>query len=170
MAKRIGRSDLIDAVMQAVAAFQDATDLVDEAAAARLGLNRTDLRCLGILVRTGAVTAGRLAHAAGLSPGATTTAVDRLVRVGYARRVRDADDRRRVTVEPTPAAQAASADVWGPIGEEAHRNLSRRTVGELTLIHDFLAEGRQMQIRHAERIRTAGERPATRAVTVDPPR
>jgi DNA-binding MarR family transcriptional regulator len=157
MSKRIGRGELIDAVMQAVAAFQDATDLVDEAAAARLGVNRTDLRCLGILGRTGAMTAGQLAQAAGLSPGATTTAVDRLVRAGYARRIRDVGDRRRVTIEPTPAAQTASDKVWGPIGNEARQRLARRNNDELTLIRDFLAEGYRLQASHAQRIRTADD-------------
>lgn len=143
---------LIDDVMQAVAAFQDATDLVDEAAAARLGVNRTDLRCLGILGRAGAVTAGQLAHAAGLSPGATTTAVDRLVRAGYARRTRDVGDRRRVTIEPTPAARTATEEIWGPIGADARAHLARRSNEELILIRDFLAEGRELQARHARRV------------------
>jgi DNA-binding MarR family transcriptional regulator len=118
----------------------------------RLGLNRTDLRCLGVLA-AGGLTAGQFGHAAGLSPGAATTAVDRLVRTGYARRVRDAGDRRQVTVEPTAAARAAFEQVWGPIGSEARRRLSRRTSEELTLIRKFLAEGRQLQTRHAERIK-----------------
>lgn len=146
------KGDLIATVMQAVAAFQDATDQIDETAATRLGLNRTDLRCLGILERAGAMTAGQLAESVGLSPGAITAAVDRLVRAGYAHRIRDVSDRRRVTIEPTPAAQTASEKIWGPIGVEAHRRLSRRTIEELTIIHDFLVEGYQMQTRHAQRI------------------
>jgi DNA-binding MarR family transcriptional regulator len=156
MSKRTDRDALIDAVMQAVVAFQEATDLVDEAAAARLGLNRTDLRCLGVLA-AGALTAGRLADAAGLSPGAATTAVDRLVRAGYARRTRDAGDRRQVTIEPTAAARRAFDEIWGPIGKEAQRRLSRRTNEELTVISDFLAEGRQLQARHAQRIKAADD-------------
>src|SRR5262245_46732482 len=102
MSNQISREDLIASVMQAVAAFQDATDGVDEAASRQLGLNRTDLRCLGILTRVGPITAGQLAAAAGLSPGATTTAVDRLARVGYAERVHDEHDRRRIRVQATP--------------------------------------------------------------------
>jgi DNA-binding MarR family transcriptional regulator len=150
----VGRAELIAAVMQAVAAFQDATDLVDEAAATALGLNRTDLRCLGILGRGGPMTAGQLAKAAGLSPGAATTAVDRLARAGYARRIRDIGDRRRVTVEPTPAARRAVERIWGPIGQESYERLAKRTAAELDAIHTFLEEGTSMQGRHAERIRT----------------
>ena len=81
---------------------QNATDRFDQAVADALGLNRTDLRCLDILEREGSVTAGRLAQATGLTSGAMTTALDRLERAGYARRVHDASDRRRVLVEVTP--------------------------------------------------------------------
>jgi DNA-binding MarR family transcriptional regulator len=156
MSKQKSRNALLDEVMRAVAAFQDATDQVDDAAAARLGLNRTDLQCLAILGRTGAKTAGQLAQASGLSPGATTTAVDRLMRAGFAERVRDEGDRRRVTILLTPAAEIAAKEIWGPIGAEAHRRLSRRADSELALILDFLTEGCQLQARHAARIRATG--------------
>jgi DNA-binding MarR family transcriptional regulator len=138
--------------MRAVAAFQDATDLVDEAAGVRLGLNRSDLRCLGILGRVGAMTAGDLARAAGLTPGAITGVVDRLVKAGYAHRTRDVGDRRRVTIDTTPAARRVTEEIWGPIGSEAQRRLARRTVEELTLIRDFLTDGAAMQARHARRV------------------
>src|SRR6266545_3110812 len=117
MSKQQGIDDLISAVMQAVAAFQDAADQVDEAAARRLGLNRTDLRCLGILTRFGPTSAGQLAFAAGLSPGAATTAVDRLVRAGYAQRVHDEQDRRRVTVQATPMEHAGRIAAEPAIGD-----------------------------------------------------
>ncbi len=139
--------------MQAVAAFQDSTDRVDEAAAGRLGLNRTDLRCLGILTRAGPLTAGQLAAAAGLSPGAATTAMDRLARAGYAQRTRDEQDRRRVTVQATPAAHERSDEIWGPIGQESYERLSHRSDNQLRVILDFLEEGQQLQNEHAARIR-----------------
>lgn len=152
MSKGMGREELILAVMRAVAAFQDSTDLVDEAAAQRLGLNRTDLRLLGTLTRTGRITIGELATASRLSPGAATTAVDRLTRAGYARRVPDDTDRRRIMVESTPAARTVSDEIWGPIGRESHRRLARRSDAELRAILRFLDEGRLMQAEHATRI------------------
>lgn len=160
MSNRIAREELIGAVMHAVAAFQDGTDQVDEAASHRLGLNRTDLRCLGILTRTGAMTAGQLASAAGLSPGAATTVVDRLTHAGYAQRIRDQEDRRRVFVEATPAAHTRAHEIWGPIAQESHQRLSARSDTQLRVILGFLEEGRLLQVEHAARIRTA---PTTRA-------
>jgi DNA-binding MarR family transcriptional regulator len=152
VSKELSRRELVPAVMRAVAAFQESTDLVDEAAAHRFGLNRTDLRLLGVLVRTPRITIGELATGSGLSAGAATTAVDRLARAGYARRVPDEKDRRRVIVEPTSTAQALSEEIWGPIGRESHRRLSRRSEAELLAILDFLDEGRQLQAKHATRI------------------
>jgi DNA-binding MarR family transcriptional regulator len=45
---------------------------------------------------------------AGLTTGAVAALVDRLERSGYVRRLRDADDRRRVLIEPT----RRSGDFW----------------------------------------------------------
>lgn len=145
--------ELVSDVMAAVAAFQDGTDAVDEAAAARLGINRTDLRCLGILSRRGPLPAGQLATEAGLSTGATTTVIDRLARAGYVQRTRSEHDRRRVTVELTSEATGLLDEIWGPVGREAPKFLFRRDKVQLEVIYDFLSEGRQFQLAHAERIK-----------------
>jgi DNA-binding MarR family transcriptional regulator len=152
LSKHLGHAELVSAVMEAVVAFQDATEGVDEAAANRLGLNRTDLRCLDLLSRSGPMTSGGLAGAAGLSPAAATTAIDRLTRAGYVRRRHDDEDRRRVLVEPTAEAVSRAEQIYRPIGEESQRILSRRTTAELRTILDFLEEGRELQRRHSERI------------------
>lgn len=68
----------------------------DELVAARLGINRTDLRCLDLLHETGTMSAGPLAVGSGLTTGATTRMLDRLERIGYIRRLPDREDRRRV--------------------------------------------------------------------------
>ena len=79
---------LIDEVALELGELRKAGDQLDEAVALQFGLNRTDLRCLGILYRRGRVTAGELAEESGLTPGAITTVLDRLERGGYANRVR----------------------------------------------------------------------------------
>lgn len=147
------REELVSDVMTAVAEFQDGTDAVDEAAAGRLGVNRTDLRCLGILSRSGALTAGMLAAEAGLSTGATTTVIDRLARAHYVQRTRNDRDRRRVTVRLTTAATTLLGQIWGPIGKESLQLLGNREEAELQVIYDFLAEGAQFQRAHAARIK-----------------
>jgi DNA-binding MarR family transcriptional regulator len=147
------RDALLGEVAWAIAQFQSATDLVDEAAAGRLGINRTDLRCLGLLYAHGPMHAGRLATAAELSPGATTAAIDRLERAGYVRRVRTGGDRRAVLVEMTPEALARLEDTYGPVGRAGMERLARYSDAELRLLHDFLTEGYRLQVEQAARIR-----------------
>src|SRR5687767_1789623 len=50
-------ADLRDEAARAAAAFGDAADVVDEAAAATFGVNRTDLRILGLIHTAGAMSA-----------------------------------------------------------------------------------------------------------------
>jgi DNA-binding MarR family transcriptional regulator len=158
------KSELLVAVGRGVQAFQDATDEVDEAVADRLRLNRTDLRCLSVLSQAGAMTASALADAAGLTRGAMTTALDRIERAGYARRVREQADRRTVRVEMTDRAREELALLYGPIAREGVRLLQKYTAAELAAAVKYLEDGRRLQRAHAKRIRAlGGHAPATPA-------
>ena len=74
--------------------------LFSQAVADRVGISPTDLETLDILVRSGPMTAGRLAELTGLTTGAITGLVDRLERRGYAHREPHPTDRRSVIVQP----------------------------------------------------------------------
>jgi DNA-binding MarR family transcriptional regulator len=153
-------TDEIAETAQAVAAFGAATATVDGAAAAAFGVNRTDLRIIGILNRDTECTAGQLATECALSPAATTTAIQRLVAAGHATRMIDASDRRRVVVALTPTAQALLITIYGPIGLEGTRQLADYTSAELQLLTGFLRRGEAFQQAQAVRIRllTAGKK------------
>lgn len=143
---------LIDRVAGEIALFQHATGGVDEAAATVLGLNATDLRCMGRLVQ-GPLTAGGLAADSGLSRGAMTTALDRLERVGYVQRVRSTTDRRQVKVEMTRRALSLAEAIWAPIARAGKAQLAEYSDEQLAFLVDFLRRGRELQEREAERIR-----------------
>ncbi|MEV4178073.1 MarR family transcriptional regulator [Nonomuraea sp. NPDC049709] len=149
----MSKQNLIDALTRAVQELQDATDVIDELAARRLGINRTDLRCLSRLSARGPLTATELAAAAGLTGGAMTTVIDRLERAGLARRHRDEADRRRVLVHLTERAERLSEEIWGPVLADARTELDRFTPAELTLIERFLSVALEHQQRHAGRLR-----------------
>ncbi len=129
---------LVDEVGVELDELRRAGDQLDEAVALQFGLNRTDLRCLGILYRRGRVTAGELAEESGLTPGAITTVLDRLERGGYANRVPDPADRRRVLVVSTVATREIGARIHGEIELAARQLLDGREAAELTCIRDFL--------------------------------
>ncbi len=131
---------------------QVATDRYDQAVAEAVGANRTDMRCLDILDREGAITAGRLAEAAGLTSGATTTAIDRLERAGFARRLRDGGDRRRVLVELVPDALSGSYRYYAAHAELGERMFRRYDEAQLRLLRDFVREGRELNEREAAKL------------------
>jgi DNA-binding MarR family transcriptional regulator len=83
-------------------AYQTSNDNFDQAIADRLGMNRTDMRCIDLIDQAGGMTAGELARAGGLPSGAVTAVIDRLEKAGMAKRVADHKDRRRVRIEVTP--------------------------------------------------------------------
>ena len=146
--------DLVASVAREIAEFQEAGNLVDDASALRLGINRTDQRCLGLLAVDGAMGAGQLAAATELSPGAMTAALDRLERLGYVKRARSSTDRRSVIVEITQLAREQIEAFYGPIGQEGMEQLEQYSDAELAFLRDFLRKGRELQMRHAARIRS----------------
>ena len=131
---------------------QVATDRMDQAVADALGLNRTDMRCTDVLEQEGAVTAGRLAKATGLTTGAITSVIDRLERAGYARRVRDETDRRRVLVELTPEVLERSRAFYAEHQKLSERIYRRSSEEELRLLLQFVRTGRELNEREAARL------------------
>jgi DNA-binding MarR family transcriptional regulator len=119
----------------------------------KLGINRTDGRCLDIIGNQRPLTAGPLAELSGLTTAAVTAVLDRLERAGYARRVRDESDRRQVIVEPTPLMAERGGQIWGPLGKEAIAEIGRMSVEELELVMEFFRRGREVNERHIERVR-----------------
>jgi DNA-binding MarR family transcriptional regulator len=146
------------ALSAAIRGYQREIDALDQALAERLRLNRTDLRCVDLLLEQ-TRSASELANAAGLSQSAMTSVLDRLERIGYARRVRDGVDRRRVLVELTPKVLALVAALMGPFATEAVAQADRYTVKDMKLITRFFVEGSVRRSEHAARIRAMPDPP-----------
>jgi len=136
-------------------AHQTLSDAIDEAAAEVLGVNRTDLRCLDLLDQRGPISAGELAEAAGITTGAVTGVLDRLEALGYARRLRDPSDRRRVVAEMTPKAKRAAMKVYGPLGETYREWAKDYSAEELAQIRDFMRRARELSAAHLADIKAA---------------
>jgi DNA-binding MarR family transcriptional regulator len=71
-----------------------------------------------------------------------TAVVDRLERAGYARRVADPDDRRRVLLEVTPAVLAGAQELYGS-WEDVIPLYADYTDRDLELILGFQRLGRE---------------------------
>jgi DNA-binding MarR family transcriptional regulator len=156
MSRELSRDSLIRDLNVEVRRYQNAQDAFDDAASERLGINRTDARCVDIIDLGGQITAGQLAAESGLSTGAVTAVLDRLEQAGYVRRTRDTADRRRVLVELTPKVRERAEAIWGPIALEANEVFDRYSDEELALLRDFVVGSREFLLRHLDRIRSAG--------------
>lgn len=147
------KSELVDQLIRAFRDNGNQDSAFENLAAERLGVSRTDLHCLNAIENAGGLSAGQLAAAAGLTSGAVTGVVDRLERAGYARRVPDPSDRRRVTVEVTPEFYARAGAIWGPLHEDWVGTLADRfTAAELGRITEFLRLTGEIGERHLERL------------------
>jgi DNA-binding MarR family transcriptional regulator len=136
-----------------------------QAVADRLGLHATDHKCADLIMRHGPMTPGRLAELTGLTSGAITGVVDRLVARGLACRAEDPDDRRRVIVElvKNEKIECEVGALFKGIAQASRELLDGYSDAELALILEFIRRSNAMS--HAETIKLrAGEKPAVDVV------
>ncbi len=95
----------------------------------------------------------------GLTTGAVTGVINRMERMGYARREKDPDDGRRVVVRPVPEElERAGADVFGSYERRALDALvSEYDERDLALFLDFMRKANDMTEEEIARIRAASE-------------
>lgn len=148
------KRELFDELIAEVRRAQTATARFDQAVADACGLSRTDMRCMDVIQRAGRVTAGELARETGLSTGAMTAALDRLERSGYARRIRDDQDRRRVMVELTPKVSEI-VGFYTAHEAEAERLYGEYTTAEMELLLRFVRNSREFNEARATELEGA---------------
>lgn len=140
--------------------FQDASNQLDDAAAAVLALERADLQCVSMLLFTGAASAGQLTAALRLTPRAFRSMIERLELAGYARRVETRDE---ALVELTEHARRWVETLWGPLGREGGQLLERESTRDLAVLARFMETIRPVHEAHAARIRALLEVPSASA-------
>lgn len=153
MARKSNKSEKIGELIREFRVSGNLDDAFDNLAAQRLGVNETDLHCLNIIENAGGVTAGELAAESGLTTGAVTGVIDRLERKGFARRVSDPSDRRRVKVEVTRAFYARADKIWGPVAADWASALERFSGEQLDSFDQFLRTTNEVTRRHLDRLR-----------------
>lgn len=144
--RQVGREDQ---------AYQAAVSDFDAAAATVLGVNRTDLRCLEILL-TQQPTAlpSQLGAKLGMTTGGVTAMLDRLERLGYLTRAPDPDDRRKVIIQATPRArEQVFLEIYEPVAREGLAGIAHYTAADLEVVIDFLRRGRELHERHLARVK-----------------
>lgn len=152
---RDSRDELVATLGRAVRANQATVDAFDEATAQKFGVNRTDLRCLDLLMEElgGEATPGQLGARLGLSTGSVTAMVDRLAKLGYVTRSPDPTDRRKVVVRPTDTILDKSREIYGPLVAGGVELLAAYTEEQLELLIDFQVRARALQEEQLKRLR-----------------
>jgi DNA-binding MarR family transcriptional regulator len=140
------RGDLIAALNTAMREASGLGVMYSQAVAQRLDINSTDLECLDHIVLRGPLTAGALADATGLTTGAITGVIDRLEQVGFARRERDPEDRRKVLVYAEPVIFERIVPLFEPMQRAAMRALAPYRDEELALLLDFFTRAREASL------------------------
>lgn len=154
MAQGRSKTELAGGLIEAWRAASNRDVAFDALAAEHLGISVTDLHCINIVESRRGVTAGELAKESGLTTGAVTAVIDRLDRAGFARRVADESDRRKVMIEVTPAFYGRAREIWSPVAKDWQESLADRfTAAELETIGSFLDAVAKLTAYHADRVR-----------------
>ncbi len=128
-------------------------DAVGQRFAELHGLNRTDVRALVAVMdaarRGESLSAGGLGSAVELRSASVTALVDRLERVGHVRRVRDPEDRRRVTLEMSEDARAAGAEHFGGLARDLVTAMGDYSDEELAVVRRWLEDMTAVVTRHS---------------------
>jgi DNA-binding MarR family transcriptional regulator len=150
------REEALGRMMEAGRSLSDAIVLYHSVLAARLGLNPSHWKALGLLERYGPLTAGELSSKTGLAPASISGILDRLEEKQLVQRTADPQDGRRTRVELHMAGMGElQAQFTGLMRRlaELHEDYSAE---ELTFIADYMAAAAERQ------------REATRELSGDP--
>ena len=138
------RSGAGEPVIRRVRALSFETQQYVDAVARRLGLHRSDVAAVGVLIdsaRAGEeMSPGDLARTMNMSAAAVSALVDRLERAGHVRRERHETDGRRLVIERTRMAQRTSREMFRPLLEEQKAALAGYTEDEPAVAARVLAD------------------------------
>ena len=143
--------------MSELRALSTAHDRLDQYAAHRFGINRTDLRALDLIGQAGITSPTALAAALGMSTGATSTVLDRLEAAGYAHREPDPGHRRRTIVRVSPRTEELGAAIFAPVIRGTIAQAAALPDAALVVVAEFLAAHRALLNDYLDTAPAAGE-------------
>ncbi len=153
------REEVIHAIVEKFREMSTQTIMFHQRVADVLSLNITDHKSLDILYRFGAMPAGRLGELTGLTTGAVTGIIDRLVEAEYVKRINDPKDRRRTIIAPTgnKKLEKKIEAIFIPLHERMHKLLSSYTDVELAFLFDAMTEFLKQIREESEKLQSVGK-------------
>ena len=120
----------------------------------RLGVNVTDMECLGLLFNKGLTTPSQLAKYTGLSSGATTALLDRLEISGLIQRKPNPDDRRGILIVLAKSGTDKVAPWFDSVRKAQDDLVSSYSEKDLQVITDFLERSTAMWEEARKKLQT----------------
>ena len=155
------RAELLARLQETLRKVAAQSVLMTDTVAGLVGLNPTDLKCLDLLLLSGATTAGGLARHTGLTTGAMTAVIDRLERAGFVRRRRDPEDRRCVLVEARPSRVGQIEPLYRRLSAATDRLHDGYDDRQLRVVVDYLSGALDLVGEHLTWLQT--QRPLRRS-------
>jgi len=138
------KSELVNKVILGARQYGISSVLFRNLIGERLGLNVTDMECLGLLFHKGISTPSELARHTGLSSGATTAMLDRLEKSGLVQRRPNPGDRRGTLIVLVNAG-AEKVERWFSSSRLAQNELvSSFSEQQLSVLDDFFERATRM--------------------------
>ena len=134
---RSSRAGLRKRVTLAARQYGISTVLFRHVVGERLGVNVTDMECLGLLFHQGIASPSELTRHTGLTSGATTAMLDRLEKAGMIERRPNPDDRRGTLIALVPAGARKVGPFFDGVRTAQEALLDRYSENELLLLADF---------------------------------
>ncbi len=138
------KADLKKQVIMAIREYGISTVLFRNLVGERLGVNVTDMECLGLVFHKGLATPSELARYTGLSSGATTAMLDRLENSGLIERQPNPDDRRGTLIVLAKIGAEKVAPWFTSVRQTQNELVSSYSEKELQLIVDFFEKSTRM--------------------------
>lgn len=133
-----------------------AVTLFHQAAADAVALSGTDYQASNLLDLDGPMTSSELAGRLGLSTGATTRLVDRLIAIGVAIRTVDPADRRRTVIAHTGRLPADLACVLDQVRWPIQQALANLTTEQRRGVNAYLTAATEAYTDAARSLRSTG--------------
>ena len=149
-----GMEEALAELGKLVQGYQSAVDDTDREMARILKVNRTDLRCLELLMLSSRGLSPReLGGRLGLTTGSVTAMLDRLERLEFLTRTPHPDDRRKSVVRLTTPGTRRCYALVEPLITEGNALLATEFDGdEIRLAMRFLRTLTEAQNRHVQRL------------------
>ena len=140
----MAKKDLVEKVILGARQYGISNVLFRNAVGERLGLNVTDMECLGLLFHKEIATPSELARHTGLTSGATTAMLDRLENSGLIERRPNPSDRRGTLIVLLDSGKKKVGPWFASARQAQDELVSSYTESELNVLADFFEKSTRM--------------------------